>query len=1263
MELNNRTSEPWSPSQKQGGQRRFIRILVLFSFVFLCLIGSSSFFFVTSHHPVAAASHPPAVGINLYGISESDPDLPFADVFKTTRYEAAPNQSSPPSVDANGWPLSDFQDMLWDGAFVVHTSGTYKLKFNGLATLALGLQGGSINNQTYDASTNTTTADVALQGDSSPRLIFTNTQRTASSATNTGVTNIQMMRPTTEGSTTSYSFNTVFTTALENFVRNFQAIRFMDFTGTNANPEANWSDRVLPQARQEGRVSWEYVIQLCNETGKDGYINVPEKATDDYITHLANLIKYGSDANGNVYTSVQSNPAHAPLNSNLHLYIEYSNEVWNGSFQQMHDNHDAAVAEVNAGNSPLNYDGDTNEWNWTWRRIAKRIHDISQIFRSIFGDAAMPPDTNARVRPIFEWQYGNAQDTAHQGLSFLDNYYDNADGKQHVSDPHPVGYFLWGGGGAAYSGVNNGNASTIDGIYNSGYSLDIVPGTISTDAFYVHAYGLQQDVAYEGGFDIGGDSPSLLQQQANQDPRAQQMELTTQTYFNQAGGDLLMYFNSSGFNYGMARPTVLDSGPKLLAIQQINQSAEADPNIGTLLPAVVPVNSGSFVTGNRVDTLVNSPSGGTYSAALSMQTSTNANTLQVLVNNVPVQTVNVPQTTQQTTSVTLNSINLQAGLNGISFRGLNSTNTNLYSLTLSDGTFTPTPGATPIPTQQTAVAYATTAPAIDGNASDALWSSAASNQITHMVGSPSGLSASFRTGWDNTNLYMLVNVQDSTYSSHPDAIEVYLDPNHDSGTVYDNLDMQYVFPSNSTTVSQYKGGQPGNNTAGIAFANSAISGGYQMEAKIPWSTLGVSPSAGNFIGLDLDVQQNTTSTTRAKLFWNATVDNDWTNPSLFGLGQLQSQGTPTPTPTPTSTPTPTPTPVPAGGISINAGGPAAGSFVADTDFTGGTTAPYNATIDTSGVSNPAPQAVYQSERYGNFTYTIPQLTAGATYTVRLHFAELYWSSAGKRVFNVSINGSQVLTNFDIYATAGAQNKAVVKSYTATASSNGQISLQFSTVTDNATVDGIEVLSGSSSGGGSLFASSFESSDPALTWSDSVDNAGYPAGGISSVSGICCGLTGPEGSPRSETAHTGSNALMYSGYDNSSSSSYAYLRVFDLSSKNITVGSSTMLEYWIYPQSTTTSNLVSGSNSTCIALDVIFSNGTNLRDSGAVDQNGNAAHPASQCNKLTLNSWNHIIINLGAHSSGLSIVRLDLGYDQPANTGGYRGYIDDVSIHN
>jgi hypothetical protein len=143
-------------------------------------------------------------------------------------------------------------------------------------------------------------------------------------------------------------------------------------------------------------------------------------------------------------------------------------------------------------------------------------------------------------------------------------------------------------------------------------------------------------------------------------------------------------------------------------------------------------------------------------------------------------------------------------------------------------------------------------------------------------------------------------------------------------------------------------------------------------------------------------------------------------------------------------------------IQIDCGGAASGAWVADTDFTGGTAVTATNTITTTGVTNPAPQAVYQSNRYNAPTYTIGGLTAGTSYTVRLHFAETYWTAAGQREFNVSINGAQVLTNFDIFATAGGENIATVKQFTATANSSGQIVITSTNVVDNAQFNGIEV---------------------------------------------------------------------------------------------------------------------------------------------------------------------------------------------------------------
>jgi hypothetical protein len=142
---------------------------------------------------------------------------------------------------------------------------------------------------------------------------------------------------------------------------------------------------------------------------------------------------------------------------------------------------------------------------------------------------------------------------------------------------------------------------------------------------------------------------------------------------------------------------------------------------------------------------------------------------------------------------------------------------------------------------------------------------------------------------------------------------------------------------------------------------------------------------------------------------------------------------------------------------INSGGGAVGPFGADQFHIHGNVASTSNTIDTTGVINPAPQAVYQTERWGNFSYNITGLTPGASYKLRLHFAEFIVGGTNQRVFNVLVNGSAFLTNFDIIAETGGINRATVRDTTATADANGQIAVEIVSVVAFGKISGIEVL--------------------------------------------------------------------------------------------------------------------------------------------------------------------------------------------------------------
>ncbi|MBV9397824.1 MAG: hypothetical protein JO062_07585 [Bryobacterales bacterium] len=111
---------------------------------------------------------------------------------------------------------------------------------------------------------------------------------------------------------------------------------------------------------------------------------------------------------------------------------------------------------------------------------------------------------------------------------------------------------------------------------------------------------------------------------------------------------------------------------------------------------------------------------------------------------------------------------------------------------------------------------------------------------------------------------------------------------------------------------------------------------------------------------------------------------------------------------------------------------------ADTNYSGGFLS--SSTANISGTPDPK---LYQSWRAapdsGVMTYTFTGIP-NSTRTVILDFAESAVAAAGQRVFNVAINGTTVLSNFDIFQTAGA-NHALSLSFSTTVST-GQIVIQF-----------------------------------------------------------------------------------------------------------------------------------------------------------------------------------------------------------------------------
>jgi hypothetical protein len=325
--------------------------------------------------------------------------------------------------DANGWPTSDFNLVLdnrytfaWAPEIVnvdplkysTNLAGHYRLTFNGTAVVS-----GARNSQ-YDPATNTTAADYEIiqprdgPGSLFVEIGFERTRRTPQSAPGSGVTNIRLIRVENEKASAR-----IFTDLWLDSIRKhpWAVLRVMAAMHTNeygspGSAEAyprrlNWTaERRLPgtgplygnvSAGVHGILAWEDLVVLAQLTRKDLWIDIPVNASDGYVDKLADLFKYGSDATGR-----------AGIPADVHLYVEYSNELWHDQFPQGKWNSQAARDEVKAGGTNLNYDAaaGTPE-KWRFRRIAKRTVEIGRQFRKAFSD---DPE---RIRPVI-----NNQETA-----------------------------------------------------------------------------------------------------------------------------------------------------------------------------------------------------------------------------------------------------------------------------------------------------------------------------------------------------------------------------------------------------------------------------------------------------------------------------------------------------------------------------------------------------------------------------------------------------------------------------------------------------------------------------------------------------------------------------------------------------------------------------------------------------------------------------------------------------------------------------------
>lgn len=158
------------------------------------------------------------------------------------------------------------------------------------------------------------------------------------------------------------------------------------------------------------------------------------------------------------------------------------------------------------------------------------------------------------------------------------------------------------------------------------------------------------------------------------------------------------------------------------------------------------------------------------------------------------------------------------------------------------------------------------------------------------VDNSSDLSALIKVLYDDQALYFYYNVVDnakrasSTNFWENDGIEIYIDGNNDKATAYDANDFQFVIRYDASIILEGHD----KSIAGIQAKATQNDLGYVMEVKIPWTTIGVTPSVGKQLGIDFHVNDSDVALRDGKITWFATADNSYSDPSIFGVGRLES---------------------------------------------------------------------------------------------------------------------------------------------------------------------------------------------------------------------------------------------------------------------------------------------------------------------------------------------------------------------------------------
>lgn len=485
------------------------------------------------------------VGINMAPVYFYNTEWVFVDAMKSSSHwipqlvSGGPwDTGAPLSQTADGYPLLAPGQAVATLMFVDiqghYPGGNYVCLYDGQGTIEFGNDAHLVSQTPGRMVVNVTPSNSGIL-----------LRVTATNHSNP-IRNIRMIMPGFEATYQTQPFHPTYLARLQNY----RSLRFMDWQKTNTTNQVNWSDRTPPNYRTMtagSGVAVEVMVRLCNTLGADPWFCMPHTATDDYVRQFARVVRDN-------------------LNPALNVYIEHSNEVWNGGFVQ------AGYCQQKGLQLGLASD----PYLAGVRYHSKRSVEIFNIWRSEFGGQA------SRVVRVLAAQHDNPW----IGRQIMDyqNAWQHADA---VAVAPYFGYYLGLPGQA-----NSTAAMSIDQILT--LAQNEMMGTRRNltieGANDAAARGLKF-IAYEGGQHLVGVgsamSNSTLNQkfwQANRAQRMYDLYLQDLSIWEAAGGDLFVEYSSAGRytewgSWGTYewQNQPISSAPKYAAIQDFIASGGSAP--------------------------------------------------------------------------------------------------------------------------------------------------------------------------------------------------------------------------------------------------------------------------------------------------------------------------------------------------------------------------------------------------------------------------------------------------------------------------------------------------------------------------------------------------------------------------------------------------------------------------------------------------------------------------------------------------------------